>query len=431
MSISFKYSLMDPIHGSIGITETEDLFIKSKEFQRLKYIRQLGNAHFVFPGAVHNRFSHSVGTMHIASKIFSSLFRDYMHLNSVSELHQMFRIAALNHDIGHGPFSHIFESIGKDIWPACRDWEPENQNIEAIYEERKILNKTIHHEFISYLIIRDLTKKLNIQSFSGLDICQILSVDFKLTGKLHQVLQDVGKEIGFNKVHDLRTCLSTIINGPFDADRLDYMMRDAYFSGVKVSIDIDHVLDSIKFCHDENSCYIHVKKNAISTFESILYARKYLYDQVYHHPRIYAFDYLMKKILTDTPHNIPKTLKDYLRMTDFHILSIMDESGHPMLDLYQRGIGLELISYEDIKEISSDIKRLVNRDQILESINLKMISPKEGQEIYRSNVSGILSPVFKHFKSISRLENELSNRVILFKKQEKKSSAKEDYVNVS
>jgi HD superfamily phosphohydrolase len=213
---------MDPIHGSIGITELENRVLKSSEFQRLRYIRQLGNTHFVFPSAVHNRFSHSIGTMHLASKIFVALFRDHMDNEEVITLQKYFRLAALTHDIGHGPFSHLFEKISLNKWGKCKKFEEDHLLIDKIYQDKEILSKDLNHEFLSYLIIRSLFDNLNIDDYKGIEICQILNPAYKLSGNLHSCLNSVCEIIGSSKVHSLVKCLNACINGPFDVDRFDY-----------------------------------------------------------------------------------------------------------------------------------------------------------------------------------------------------------------
>ena len=107
--IAFHRDIYDNVHGFIKVTELENKIIDSLYFQRLRNIRQLGLLDYVFPGALHNRFNHSLGVMHIADKIVTSLQeKDYDILNGKREL---IRMAALLHDIGHYPLSHLVESV--------------------------------------------------------------------------------------------------------------------------------------------------------------------------------------------------------------------------------------------------------------------------------------------------------------------------------
>ena len=107
--IVFHRDIYDNVHGFIKVTELENKIIDSPYFQRLRNIRQLGLLDYVFPGALHNRFNHSLGVMHIADKMFTSLQETgYEVLNNKREL---IRMAALLHDIGHYPLSHLVESV--------------------------------------------------------------------------------------------------------------------------------------------------------------------------------------------------------------------------------------------------------------------------------------------------------------------------------
>ena len=104
--------ILDPIHKYISFSEQEALLIDSIIFQRLRYIRQLGFAEFAFPGAIHNRFLHSLGVCHLAGRVFDSLLflDDFLSPQKKKDFRQVIRLAALLHDIGHGPLSHISET---------------------------------------------------------------------------------------------------------------------------------------------------------------------------------------------------------------------------------------------------------------------------------------------------------------------------------
>ena len=110
--------ITDPIHGSIELSEQEARIIDTAPMQRLRYIKQLGNVHLVFPQATHSRFSHSLGVMHICGLFFDALFqkssKDHPDKQEeINSLRRIVRIAGLMHDIGHGPLSHHFESCLK------------------------------------------------------------------------------------------------------------------------------------------------------------------------------------------------------------------------------------------------------------------------------------------------------------------------------
>ena len=109
--------IKDPIHGSIEVNPAEVAVIDSREFQRLRSIKQLGFAEFSFPGATHNRYIHSVGVMHLAGRAFDSVFRDFEFSSPdvKARLRQATRLGALLHDIGHGPLSHTTEEVMPNV----------------------------------------------------------------------------------------------------------------------------------------------------------------------------------------------------------------------------------------------------------------------------------------------------------------------------
>lgn len=168
------WQVSDPIHGSINVSHLEASVIDSLPFQRLRKIKQLGNVHLVFPGAIHNRFSHSIGVMHLAGKMFDALFSSaderLLRDEKVIELRIIVRLAGLLHDVGHGPFSHTFESclkrdedgdsiscVVKDLGPSLtipKKWISRRAQTE-FFEE------LLSHEHYSFGIIRHIFSNIN------------------------------------------------------------------------------------------------------------------------------------------------------------------------------------------------------------------------------------------------------------------------------
>jgi len=167
----------DPLYGFIGLTEKELELLSTPVFQRLRRIKQLGNTHLVYPSACHSRFEHSPGVLNIATRMAEKLKID-------SDEIEIIRYAALLHDIGHGPFSHNFETILKSV-----------------------NTKKISHEDITLKIINE-----------DDDICRILG-DTK--DAVISLFDD-----------DNETANSKIISGSIDADKLDYLRRDSFHIGV-------------------------------------------------------------------------------------------------------------------------------------------------------------------------------------------------------
>ena len=181
--------IVDPIHDFIRVYSTELKVIDSSIFQRLRRIRQLSGAHLTYPSAQHSRFEHSLGVMHIAGQASNAL-KDKGFLNS--DQIQEIRLAALLHDVGHGPFSHLFEEVLQ-------------------------LKKKISHEDIGKKIIQE-SEIGDILSKGGFDKKKITKLAF-----------------GYPKYR----FVNEIISGSLSADMMDYLQRDGYFTGAEHA-KIDH-----------------------------------------------------------------------------------------------------------------------------------------------------------------------------------------------
>lgn len=229
----------DPVYGFISIKSPLifDL-IQHSYFQRLRYIKQLGMTHLVYPGALHTRFHHALGAMHLMQLAIE-------HLQSrgntiTSEEEEGSCIAILLHDIGHGPFSHALEHT---------------------------LVKGISHETISKLLMKNLNEEFD--------------------GRLDLALQI------FNNQYE-KPFLHQLISGQLDLDRLDYLNRDSFFSGVTegmVSSDRIIKLLNIKYGN------LVVEEKGIYSIEKFLIARRLMYWQVYLHKTVVAAEQLLVKIL--------------------------------------------------------------------------------------------------------------------------------------
>jgi len=187
--------LRDPIHDLITFDEADEVdmlaweLIKSKEFQRLRRVRQLGLSEFVFPGATHSRFAHSVGVYNNARRLLEVLRRNGQKIEP--DRKQVILIAALLHDLGHGPFSHAFEKAREAVTQARGE--------EAILNHEKWSARLINAEDGGIV---------------------------KLIGK------DMAAKVGGLIAADAPTdVFHAVVSSSFDADRLDYVLRDRYMTG--------------------------------------------------------------------------------------------------------------------------------------------------------------------------------------------------------
>ena len=232
----------DAIYGFITPTDTELKIINTPVFQRLRRIRQLAMAYLVYPGANHTRFEHSLGVYHVARLIADKLLPG----DSNDERRRLVRLAALLHDIGHGPFSHASEDI--------------LNKFASIPSNSKDVN-SIHELITTRLIEND----------KGLS--DLLSP------------QDKENVIGLLKGTKVDlTLMKHIVSGPLDADKMDYLLRDSHFCGVKYGVfDLDRVINTIDSYKDGDDRDISINYDGINSLEQFVLAKYYMITQVYFH----------------------------------------------------------------------------------------------------------------------------------------------------
>ncbi len=273
----------DPIHGNIKLKGSIAELLESPEVQRLNNIKQLGFAHLVYPGAHHTRLEHSLGAYHIASQISETLNIDGDEQNTVT-------CAALLHDIGHGPFSHTLESILLEKFGV----DHVDLTEELVLGEYEIFEPT-EKNFIKSQGINQILSKNDI------DKDEIVNV---IRGKTNK-----------------KPYLGQILNSTIDVDQLDYLMRDAYYTGVAYGmIDIERLLQTLVI-HEEN---LTIDRKGVSVVENILMARGLMYSSVYFHKTVRIAELMFSKAIEMVPD--PKPF-EFFRMTDAEIVSSLRKMG--------------------------------------------------------------------------------------------------------
>jgi hypothetical protein len=275
--------IRDPVHGVIAWDESEPVdslawsLLNAPEFQRLRRIKQLGVSEFVFPGATHTRFSHCVGVFHTARQVIKVINRE-LSLKSTNPnpyREKVSIVAALVHDIGHGPFSHAFEHAYAAI---CKDRDP---NAEP----------KSHENWTSEII---LDKKTKIREL----------LDKHSEGK--PLADDVARLLKAKQPEDI---YHAVVSSSFDADRLDYLRRDRLMTGSGAgAIDFDWLMDNL-VVHDidpdldiESSSGMRtpslcLRERALQAAEAFILARWHLYCQVYLHKTTRCIEAMMRELL--------------------------------------------------------------------------------------------------------------------------------------
>jgi len=309
--------ILDPIHGIIRLTNLEMEFINHPLFQRLRNIKQNSFLYKVFPSAVHSRFEHSLGVLHLSYEIITNLrlnairyekkYNDghvFCDIENIPTKHiQELRLAALLHDLGHGPMSHQFESFmptKKEIMTFF------DGKYSEIFDLIKDENKKIDHEHISLvfslIIYNDITKETDI--IDKIDITNILKIIEKdySDGMINCTVS--GKTI------DILPLLTSIISScPIDADRMDYLLRDSYFSGVKCGLyDYNRLFMSIVPVVSEGKLCLAYKESGIDSIVEFIGARSSLFSQVYFHKTNRSISSMLNTVCTNMEHEIHSNL---------------------------------------------------------------------------------------------------------------------------
>ncbi|MEM7447192.1 MAG: HD domain-containing protein [Myxococcota bacterium] len=297
--------LRDPVHGLVAFEGDFEKVVRrlidTREFQRLRYIRQLGLTSLVFPGAEHSRFSHALGTAHVMILLLQRirccehLIEYSSRLNEQEALEAV--AAALLHDIGHGPFSHFFEEV---------------------------FDNAIHHESWTTLILSDPATEVHgaLESLSPGMATRVVDI---LAGRARL------------------SYLTRAVSGMLDVDRCDYLLRDSYMTGVRYGqFDLDWVLQALTFGTTPSGVEVLAVegRKGLPPIERFFLGRHHMYQQVYHHKATRAAEALIRSIfrrlaelvrdgtppealptaVRDACLGIVPTLREYLEIDDASLL---------------------------------------------------------------------------------------------------------------
>ncbi len=381
--------IFDALHGFIALSPLEEALIATIPFQRLRHIRQLGTAFFVYPGAVHSRFEHSLGVMHVASRIFDSIVEKDPSIVARENLpyhRQIVRLAALCHDLGHLPFSHVAEKM--------------------------ILGSGGHEE-------------KTIAIISSAYLAPILEELFALYPDEQPKADLIKVAVGAKKLAALapstppfsswQRIMAEIITGDFfGADRIDYLLRDARCTGAPYGLfDYEQLILAIRILPGKNGqLELGIEENGLEACESLLLARHFMHKRVYKHPTVKAFSYHLARFMAaffkdSTELN---SVENYMRWSDSEILTEMRlaerEVNHPLHTLTlpfssraSRHRSIEIkgeLSEKIVREISVHLRipqeeiyaEFVSADAECHTLNFPMLR-RDGQVASASGYSGI------------------------------------------
>jgi len=262
--------IRDPVHGNIELDELDIAIIDSEPFQRLRGVKQLGLVHLVFPGATHTRFEHSIGVRYLAEEIFNTV--NSRESIFTEEDFNKLRAAALLHDIAHTPFSHV---------------------LEEVIRERGFSHEEMAEKIISETELKDILEEYGLRVKDVADI---------IRGKGGP--------------------LSQIIKSDLDADRLDYLQRDAYYCGVAYGVIDSRILREFTVVNDS----LAVSEKGLYPAVTVLFARHTMFTVVYGHKTSRAATCMLVKGVRRALEKEVISLEDLFRLTDEELLIKLRES---------------------------------------------------------------------------------------------------------
>ena len=278
--------IRDPLWNNIRLDAIAFELIATPAFQRLRYVRQLGLAFLVYPGATHSRFEHALGTYHLARRTLAQFEEQEEYDRIGRDEYQIIRIAALLHDIGHYPFSHALEEIG-----------------------------AMHHE----------------------EVARTLICDNEVAAVLRRELGAAAPERIVALIRgESDSPLQGLISGSIDLDKLDYLRRDAFMCGVSYGeIDVDRLVNALAIVRDPatGGPRVGMVEKGLSALESLLFARYQMYRNVYWHHAVRSATVMYKRLVGDALDTGALDARTLAGFTDEGILHTLEtRAPSPLLD---------------------------------------------------------------------------------------------------
>uniref|UniRef100_UPI000D3B9D50 phosphoribosyltransferase-like protein n=1 Tax=unclassified Variovorax TaxID=663243 RepID=UPI000D3B9D50 len=340
----------DALWGTIGLTPIEVALLDSPLLQRLRYVRQLGVIHWIYPGAVHTRFEHTLGVLHQVHHLTSAL-------NSVAaaapeastgalispSYAQLLRLCALVHDVGHAAFSHVSEMAIEAL--------PTMTAITAEFAKKEGGEQKQLSEIFAYYVVRSPA----MSTFFDLMLDRSapeLKFETDRRRNLEQIIEKASSAIIGRKIDDQLPLLHELISGPFDADKLDYFVRDAKLAGTPSLLDISRLVQKLTVRYLDSKelpgdigrsvrtlpgkhCLFGIKWSGVAVLDELQLARVLLYAKIYRHPKVVAIEQMMRAAIITMAKvaSVDRLLKLLYTHADDALLTMSKEALAGALDL--------------------------------------------------------------------------------------------------
>lgn len=332
--------IRDSIHGNIRFDKIFLELLDTPELQRLSSIKQLGLAHLVFPGAHHTRLEHSFGAFHMASEISEALGLSMYEKN-------MIKCASLLHDIGHGPFSHTLESILRS-----------SLNVDHVDLTQDLLTG-------KYNIFQQNEKRFLHSAKTVAEILESHQIDTR-------TISDMIKGTKTTKPY-----LTQVLNSVIDVDQLDYLLRDAYYTGVAYGmIDTQRFIQTLLIHQDQ----LALNRKGVGVVENILMARTLMYSSVYYHKTVRIAELMLSRALEMLPFLHPF---EFFSMTDAELIMFLKQQ-----ETFQQSLITHLKYRQLFKQafVRSNQQLTDEQKQVLSSLENNTIR-RQKEEFFEESLS--------------------------------------------
>ena len=309
-------TIHDPVWGSTEYSEWEMQLIDSPLIQRLRNISQVGLAVLTYPAARHSRFEHTLGVAAATKRLVDRINVNCEKININSDIKNKLVLAAIMHDVGHCFYSHLSESIYGNL----KDF------VELRRDIKEILGvKPKPHEILSLIIVNSKSFK---SFFSN-------NVNYPKKANVEKLLEDVGKIIiGVNIINDnvIDSYQTSIINGSFDVDKLDYIKRDSYTAGLALDFDIERLFTKIKIhtlsVDGQVENRLVIQANGVTAIEELTFCKIMLFSYIYYHQKVLITEDIIKDYAQALLKlNIINTYADFLNIDESDLLSLSRKQG--------------------------------------------------------------------------------------------------------
>ncbi len=368
--------IRDPIHGTITVSDEETEIVDSRFYQRLRNVRQLGFGDLAFPGATHTRHAHCLGAMHVASKLFDAVTANAtLSAPARVRFRAAVRLAVLCHDLGHMPLSHASEKIApRRELLKLPTWTDTGEAFAS------------HEDFTARILLdSELTRTISqVYAASGVSALDAAALVMGKEAPGSEGFRDGGL--------DWAPLLRALVSGELDADRMDYLLRDSFYTGVNYGrYDVDWVMQNLNAAEQNGRAVLALSRAAVFAFEDFLLSRYHMFLSVYYHHTSVSFDHMLRRYYDEAPgeFEIPADPEAFLTCDDVSLISALRRSKNRWAQ--------RIVTRQGFKRVV----QFTERDEGYDIAELSAALTATGVEHYSVESRGVLSKYFDEGSSPS------------------------------